>query len=260
MVARWTWIILAVTLTLALIGWNLTGAPKARRNALWRVVNYGCVRNQRAFGRPAPCDKVDLDAGYAVVPSVEHADELLLVPTLRISGIEDNLVLDSRTPNYWADAWAERSKLMARARRVTDDWVALAVNSAYARTQDQLHIHIDCLRGFAYEALRTSHIGAGWGMIEPFQGQRYWARYVEPAEFSLVSSFRIVAASLGGSPQAMGHETIVAVHANAPLPGFYVLYQAFDPQTHAHGFGEELLDHRCYAFRQALQSTDKAGR
>jgi len=257
--ARRIFIGLTVMLILVLAGWTFAVASKTVRKNLWRVVNYGCVLNQRAFGLPAPCEKVDLGRGFAVVPSLEGA-ELLLVPTLRIRGIEDSRLLDPQTPNYWADAWAERSKLTASGQGVPDDWVGLAVNSARSRTQDQLHIHIDCIKSSTYDALHRSHIGPNWGIIEPLPGQSYWARYLDDVDFRSVSLFRIVATSGGGSPKFMERQTIVAVRANGGVPGFYILRQASDRMAHTRGVGEELLDHQCSALLKALRGSDRSSR
>lgn len=259
MLARRICIGLALTLLLALAGWSFAITPKALRKNLWRVVHYGCVVNQRIFGVPAPCEKVDLKGGYVLVPSVGDAEELLLVPTLRIGGIEDARLLDPQIPNYWADAWTERANLTVHARPVPDDWVGLAVNSAQSRTQDQLHIHIDCIKSSTYDALRSSQIGSNWGMIEPLRGQHYWARYVDAADFRSISAFRIVAAAVGGSSQAMAHQTIVAVSANGGVPGFYILHQASNRVNRSFGVGEELLDHRCFGLFKSLRGSEKAG-
>jgi CDP-diacylglycerol pyrophosphatase len=246
---------LMLTLISALVGCSFTAAaPKSLRGNLWRVVHYGCVPNQRLFGLPAPCDKVDLSGGFAVVPSLEFADELLLVPTVRLSGIEDPRLLDPQTPDYWADAWAERKNLTATGLDIPDDWVGLAINSSDTRSQDQLHIHIDCIKSSTYEALRSSHIGADWQMIEFLPSQRYWVRHLSAADFQSISLFRIVAASMG--PAAMRHQTIVAVRANGADAGFYILRQTFNETPQALGFGEELLDNRCHGLRKALRTAD----
>ena len=244
-VARRAGIALALMLSLALAAWSFGGAPHARRNDLWRVVRYGCVLDQRVLGLPAPCVKVDLAHGFALVPGLERSEELLLVPTRRFTGVEDPKLLDPKTPNFWVDAWNERSRLTDGNGPVPDDWIALAVNSANARTQDQLHIHIDCLKRSTHNALRASHIGAGWTIVNPAPGRRYSATFITAATFNATSPFRLVANTVGRSPEVMKRQTIVIVSANDGIPGFYVLRQAFDRTVHTGGRGEELLDHRC---------------
>jgi CDP-diacylglycerol pyrophosphatase len=61
----------------------------------------------------------------------------LVIPRARIKGIEDQ-----RRPNdIWGIAWAT-----ARKRIADDDAIALVVNPAGSRSQDQFHIHIVRLR------------------------------------------------------------------------------------------------------------------
>ena len=123
------------------------------RDALWGVVNGLCLGNQRLTANPAPCTYVDAAKGFALI----HAGDVhyLLVPTVRIVGIESAELLSPSAPNYWALAWQSRSYLNDPAGvPVPRTVVGLAVNSADARTQDQLHIHIGCLRRDVIRALQ----------------------------------------------------------------------------------------------------------
>jgi CDP-diacylglycerol pyrophosphatase len=61
----------------------------------------------------------------------------LVIPRARISGVED----PRRPDDIWGIAWAT-----ARKRIADDDAIALVVNPAMLRSQDQLHIHIVRLR------------------------------------------------------------------------------------------------------------------
>jgi CDP-diacylglycerol pyrophosphatase len=138
-------------------------------NALWTIVNGQCVPDERANGDPAPCALVDLDGGeqqgYAVLKDLVGATQYLLIPTARIDGIESPQIIAADAPNYFADAWHARSFTEQRAgRALSRDWISLAINSADARTQDQLHIHIDCVRAEVRQALaaHVDDIGPTW--------------------------------------------------------------------------------------------------
>lgn len=140
----------------------------ADRDALWRIVHGRCVPGEAAHGDPAPCTEVSLAGGWAVLKDRRGASQFLLIPTTRVTGIEDPAARAPDAPNYFAAAWAARKQVDLRlGRDLPPDAVALAVNSGYARTQDQLHIHIDCLRPDVRAALRDqlSAIGPDWSPL-----------------------------------------------------------------------------------------------
>ena len=219
-------------------------------HALWLVVHDACVPDQRRLGSPSPCAEVGLAAGYAVLKDINGPTQFLLIPTARVSGIEDPALLSPEAPNYWAEAWRARRHVERRADRpLGRDEIALAVNSAEARTQDQLHIHIDCVRPAVRAALRAhaGEIGARWAPFPvPLAGDRYLARWVDGPDLAGADPFRLLAA-LPRARAAMGRETLVVTGATAPdgRPGFILLAGRADPATNDRGSGEALQDHRC---------------
>jgi len=83
----------------------------------------------------------------------------------QITGIESPILLDPGARDYFADAWRARYLIEERAERsLPPDWVSLAVNSMAARSQNQLHIHIDCLRADVHQSLaqHAASIGPAW--------------------------------------------------------------------------------------------------
>jgi hypothetical protein len=76
-----------------------------------------------------------------------------LAPTRKILGVEDPYLQSSAAPNYFADAWEAWLNLNGERGRTPDLGFALVVNSALARSQDQLHIHMGCLAPSARSAL-----------------------------------------------------------------------------------------------------------
>ena len=228
--------------------WLHFGTRSERRDGLWRLVHDACMGDQRVLGRPAPCLRIDAQQGYALVPGFRHADELLLVPTTRITGIEDPALLAPGAANYWADAWDMRTMLLSGARAIPRDWIGLAVNSAQARTQDQLHIHIDCVRAPVHAMLAAATPVPGrWQRVEALPGRSYLATFIPEERLRAVSLFRLIAANIGGDAQTMGNETLVVIGASDPsgASGFNVLRQAYSPSEGNMGHGEELLDHQC---------------
>ncbi len=240
-------LIAAIALT-GVLGWKKFGTPSERRDDLWRVVHVVCASDQRVLKRPSPCIEVDRTNGFAVVPGGLRSDEILLVPTRRIVGIEDPTLLDPDTPNYWAFAWNARHYLLKGVRTIPDDWVGLAVNSAFARTQDQLHIHIDCVKPAVREALNARPPGPGrWSSFAPEPGHSYEATRISAAQLHAVSPFRMIADAIGQDPGALAQQTVVLVGAppSSDGPALYLLRQAYHSEARATGHGEELLDHSC---------------
>jgi CDP-diacylglycerol pyrophosphatase len=202
---------------------------------------------------PAPCAMVDLSAGeeqgYAVLKDINGATQFLLIPTEQISGIESPAILAPGATNYFAAAWGARSFVDERSgQTLPRDWVSLAVNSEVSRSQNQLHIHIDCIRADVHEAL-TAHaaeVGSVWTPFPvPLAGHPYSAIAVTGDDLDAVNPFALLADGVGGARADMGLETLVVVGAIGAdgQPGFVILAGRADDTTGDTGSGEELQDH-----------------
>jgi CDP-diacylglycerol pyrophosphatase len=128
------------------------------RDALWDIVHGLCVLHKVEADKPAPCTSVNLaggeEAGSAVLKDLNGKTQFLLIPTRRLTGIEDPLVGTAALPNYWRDAWAARGLVSLRVQKeLPRDAIGMAINAAGSRSQDQLHIHIDCIRPKVRNAL-----------------------------------------------------------------------------------------------------------
>jgi CDP-diacylglycerol pyrophosphatase len=242
-------------LVLALVASPHARAPFADQpNALWNVVHGLCMTDKRITGLPAPCLAVDRARGFAVVPDPGSPTQVLLVPTRRLAGIESPALLESGSPNYWRYAWDARGYLERRARRSAPrDAVAMAINSVYGRTQNQLHIHIDCIRGDVREALNaySSQLPRGWSAFPvSLAGHRYRAMRLEGETLGAHDPFKLLAA---GDPEAradMRRQTLAVVGASlADGPGFVVLAATGGVPENPDGAAEDLLDHTCAVLR-----------
>lgn len=230
----------------------LSAAPAqaAHPNALWRVVHGLCLRDMRLRGRPAPCLAVDLSRGVAVVPDPQRATQVLLVPTARLPGIESPLLLRDGRPNYWQAAWEARWFVQRRAGRpLPRDLVAMAINSARSRSQNQLHIHVDCVRPEVRAALvaRDAQIGPAWRTFPVVLRDQVWkVRKLRGAELGRRDPFRLLASGDPAARRGMGLYALAVVGATFPdgSPGFYLL-----STSRGQAFGEVLLDHRCAVLR-----------
>jgi CDP-diacylglycerol pyrophosphatase len=245
---RFNWLPLAVAVIVAAGGLSAAHA-NADPNALWTIVHEQCVPEQEASGDPAPCSLVDLDAGerrgYAVLKDLVGATQFLVIPTERIPGIESPALLEPDAANYFAEAWDASSFVDARAGiDIPRDWMSLAVNSAVARTQNQLHIHIDCVRADVRDAVsrHIADVGSDWAPFpEPLTGHPYLAMAVEGETLAGTNPVQLLAKRVDD----MGLETLVVVgtYLGAGQPGFLLLAGQAEPAAGIPGAGEELQDH-----------------
>jgi CDP-diacylglycerol pyrophosphatase len=228
-----------------------SSAQAANPNALWHIVHDLCVPDFKATGAPAPCTAVDLNQGYAVLNDIRGATQLLILPTDRISGIESGELLSPGSHNYWQAAWQARRYFEKRVgRAVPREDIGLAINSIYARSQNQLHIHLDCVRPDVLRVLQANEgkIGAHWSRLNvALAGHRYRVRRLEGAELGSRDPFKMLAGSDRQARADMGREALVVVGAvfAGGRPGFVVLADSADLATLDAAAGEDLLDHRC---------------
>ena len=125
---------------------------RARRAAAWRPEALRRSRSNEAASRE----------GYAVLKDLNGASQFLLIPTQRVDGIESPALLAPDAANFFDDAWTARSfakrRSATRCNAIRSAWPSIRSS---ARTQNQLHIHIDCIRADVRDILRSEseHIG-----------------------------------------------------------------------------------------------------
>jgi CDP-diacylglycerol pyrophosphatase len=223
----------------------------ADSDALRKIVIDQCVPHMQARGNPAPCASADSAAGFALLKDRSGKTQFLLIPTEPVTGIESPLILAPGAPNYWQAAWTARHLVEGLAgRTIPRDDIGLSINSAYGRSQNQLHIHVDCIHPEIRDALRLSDakIGAHWTDLNiDLQGHRYRAMRLEGEELGTRNPFKILA---DGDPQAaadMGRETLSVIGAvfSDGKAGFYLLSDRAAVTTMDMASSESLLDHDC---------------
>jgi len=225
------------------------------RDALWIIVHDECVPNELQNHAPKPCVQVNLrdgtEKGFAILKDIGSEAQFLLVPTARVPGIESPVILTPDAPNYFADAWEARRYIdEALHRTLPRDEIGLAINSAPGRSQDQLHIHVACVRSDVHEALREheASIGNRWAPLDvSFVGHHYQAMWVAGERLGSHNPFRLLAEGFPGATRDMGDRTLVVIgssRANGAL-GFDILEDHVNRESHDLANGEELLDHAC---------------
>ena len=235
-------------------------AAQADPNALWNIVHGQCVPDELQHGDPKPCAEVELGSGlaggYAVLKDIRGATQYLLIPTRQIGGIESRALLEPHAANYFADAWRERhlvEKVLGHA--MPRDTLSLAINSELARSQNQLHIHIDCVRADVRDALRRERaaIGRRWKPLPvSLAGHRYSAMRITGGSLAGHDPFKLLARGVPGAAADMGQHTLVVVgmqYAHSG-PGFVILDDHADPGHGDDAGGEELQDHTCALARR----------
>jgi len=255
MTGRGALIVSALALAL---GWGLPGgaANAADPDVLWKIVSDKCVPDETASGKPAPCRLVDLDGRYAALKDLAGVAQYLLIPTDKITGIESPDLEKQGTPNYFEDAWQSR-RFMAESlgRAVPRGEVGLAINSEKGRTQNQLHIHIDCMRADVLAALAANEatVGPTWSILPvKLAGHSYLAMRIEAPDLSEANPFRLLANGVPAAAADMGDQTLVVVGTTFSdgRQGFYLLADHVDLAAGDRGSGEELLDHACALLAQ----------
>jgi CDP-diacylglycerol pyrophosphatase len=222
-------------------------APNAGRDAFQQIVQNQCVANWLQHNNPSPCERVLLaDAkadsiGYALLADPDGGAHYLLIPTQTMTSTDSGELLDPNLPNYFAEAWHGRdllSKFVGRAVPMTD--VGLVVATPAARTQNQFHIHIECLRQDVVDSLKATadKVTDHWSPVTvagfPFQAVRLSIQGLEVSNpFELVASL---------SPDARHHvanyTVVIAGVQYQSGPGFIVL-------TGTGPSGDLLLDSGC---------------
>lgn len=225
-------------------------AQAADPDVLWKIVHDKCVPNQQQHGNPAPCEEVDLtggvERGHVVLKDLVGNYQYLVIPTARVTGIEDPALLAANAPNYWRPAWVARLYVFARAHReLPRSAIGLSVNSVKARSQNQLHIHVDCVQPDLrwYLLRRVSRLRDRWSDLgEAFNGHRYLAMRLRNPDLAGVDPFELLARGIPAARRNMGNWSLTVVG----MPrGFVVLAGHVNPARQDRGSGEELLDHDC---------------
>lgn len=226
----------------------LAAAPDPSRDVLWAALKT-CVLAKRLANRTFPCLSVDLGdgarPGTAVLRAPGEPTHSVVMPTDTVAGLEAPVLRGPRGAAYWRAALAARPFVSDVFKgKLPPAAVGLAVNSARGRSQDQLHIHLDCMRPSVLAALKAHdrQIRRTWSRFPvPLAGDHYYALRVPEAQAAQFNPFAALHGLPGARPDL--HRTsfaAVATQPGDPEPGYILLaYRA--PSASA----EDVLDHSC---------------
>jgi CDP-diacylglycerol pyrophosphatase len=225
-----------------------SAAHAANPDALWNIVGGKCVPDRQAHGDPKPCISVDLAGGSAVLKDIEGIAQLLLIPTTKVSGMESPEILAPNAPNYFAAAWAARSTMdTLLGHPIPPQDVSLAINSQLARSQNQFHIHVDCLSPEVIGALHD-HAASVTDTWAPFpvklSGHTYLARHLDETALPTTNPLKLLADGVPGAAADMAKQTLVLTGLGAGH-GLILLTDHVTLLAADFAHGEELQDHSC---------------
>jgi CDP-diacylglycerol pyrophosphatase len=251
-----SWTLLASSFVLGLVA--LGGdARAAESQALWQVVR-ACVADYQTAGASFPCLSVELsggiDRGVVVLRPPFGAPDTILSPTRKVVGVEDPWLQSPEAPNYFAAALSARAfvtKPDGSAPRL--DEIALAVNSRFARTQDQLHIHIGCLSPPVRKAMRlqvaSMKVGewARVGSLVP--GSELWGLRTGRSDLTQTEPFRLAAERFAVRDSDLGRLMVAVVGTRIANRDELVLLVADHrgQERNGHLWAEEVVDPGCLA-------------
>jgi CDP-diacylglycerol pyrophosphatase len=240
-----------------LLGAASAHAETGDRHRLWAIVRT-CASAYRLMGVAFPCLKVEipennLDLGWAVLRPLK-SDDLILSPTRETPGVEDPFLQSDAAPNYFAAAWGARSFLRtADGDPPPRDQVVLAVNTRGARSQDQLHIHIGCLRPDARSFLDAAALRMPldqWTRVGPLVPRQVWfGERVREADFARMNPFRIAAQNFVGAAQNPGRLMVMVTGARFRGEDDLLILAFFEGAggQFGHSGAEAFLDRSCTA-------------
>lgn len=221
--------------------------PDAGRDSLRQIVQNQCVVNWTQRQDPAPCERVFLadsktnSSGYAILADRKGGAHYLLIPTQTMAGIDASELLDPDAPNYFAEAWHARGLITKFVGHpVPRTAIGIAVNTAHSRTQDQYHIHIECLRQDVYDSLHTvsQQVTESWSSVN-VAGSTYSAMKIQGDGLDGSNPYELLAKLSPDARHRMGDYTLIVAGAQfSSGPGF-VLIAGTGPT------GELLLDSSC---------------
>ncbi|AZG15928.1 CDP-diacylglycerol diphosphatase [Cupriavidus pauculus] len=218
------------------------------RDSLWKNVQ------QRCLVPPSPahadCVIVDRAQGFVLYKDMIGASHYLVIPDHAMAGVDDPRVWQDGPRNAWSFGWQARDIVgKAVGRPLPDTLLGLAINARTSRSQDQLHIHLDCISDRAREFLLNGNIGTQWQDLS-FNGKPMRAMLVpaEPAAlpvnpFSLVRQ-DVLGKAADGTIADRGVFVAYVKPAAGPA-GFVVVDEPVDKARGSNGHASDFLDRGC---------------
>jgi len=215
------------------------------RDSLWKHVQERCL--VPATPTHTDCVIVDRQRGFVLYKDAIGASHYLVIPDQPVGGVEDPRVWsDGKTHSAWTFGWQARD-IVAKSigKPLPDPLVGLAINARASRSQDQLHIHLDCISDRARDFLTTNKIGTQWTDLS-FQGKPVRAMLIPSAQPTLtVDPFDVVRQSAGGKEIADRGVFVGYIQPPGGVAGFVVVDEPVDKAAGGNGHASDFLDRGC---------------
>lgn len=221
------------------------------RDGLWKVVHGLCAPMRKYTGLPTPCLAVDLDRGFASLRAPDDVTHIIVTPLAKIPGVESPDLLRKDAPNFWSAAWSQRQFVIdAAPRRPAHAELGMAVNAAGSRSQDLLHIHVDCVAPRVAAALsRLGPLGSNWFTLDLSRFDDVYRARKLTADQLNQNIFRLVQLDVPGAAANMADVTIAVIGLRqSDGEDAFLLLAATDG-----GHAEDLLDHDCRQLAMAAK-------
>ncbi len=232
---------------------GVVGTLSGGRDGLWRNVQQRCLAG--ATATHPDCAQVDRSRGLVLYKDAIGTSHYLVIPAHPVTGVEDGKAWDGGGASPWAFGWEARG-IVGRSlgKSLPDDMLGLAINSRSSRSQDQLHIHLDCISAAARTFVNgaSGPIGTDWTALR-FAGKPVRARFI-PADAPVLSAdpFALVggraegaAASRTAVPPPDRGIFVTYARNHRGQPGFVVVDQPVDAAAGSNGHASDFLDRRC---------------
>ncbi|QLB20189.1 CDP-diacylglycerol diphosphatase [Vespertiliibacter pulmonis] len=225
---------------------GVAGCSSSNPDVLRHIVMDKCVPNSMNTNSPKPCAEVNTEKGYVVLKDLNGPLQYLIMPTAKLDGMESPELLNKTTTNFLWKAWQSRHFMSEKlGKPIPENVVSLTINSAYARTQNHLHIHLSCTASDVQTTLlqQEKQIGTQWKELSTkLKGEYYMARRITAKEFEQKSPFLW----LTDIPNASGEMGKYSVAVTPASNGDFILLATkhqWLPFNKA--ASEDLQDHSC---------------
>ncbi|MGZ3809309.1 MAG: CDP-diacylglycerol diphosphatase, partial [Bacteriovorax sp.] len=133
---------------------------------------------------------------------------------------------------------------------IPDDEISLAINSQRGRSQNQLHIHISCVRQDVKAKIQKNlkSIGEVWKKIPGgLLGHKYFARRITLEQLKDQNAFQLLSNDLAHSKDSMKKFGLglVVIKNEAASFDYILLADRMKIWTEDLGHVEEIQDHKC---------------
>jgi CDP-diacylglycerol pyrophosphatase len=208
-------------------------------NSLWSIAQC-CAKNLQSN---RGCRFYSRTDDFIILKDNSRAkpNAYLIIPTTKVTGMEDPQIFARPVADFWADGWQQAQIFIKKPAAET----AMAINSEYGRTQNQLHIHISCVQPDVVRSLGANDGQIGNDPAKPVEiplgPQKHPYRVIKVASLVAASPFDLVAA-MPGAKNDMAEQSIAVI--GSQTPGSYYVLDTYHRGSNQ-GAAEELLEQTC---------------